>query len=99
MKSAMVPKDVQFCGLYRRVVRILNLFQQFAIVVKQALNPAAENQFFDDSNGQVGLARTDCADDQQSLVAARVAFAGKVRGDEVSLSQRWIRTRESRCRS
>src|SRR5579872_3560551 len=45
------PENVQFRGLDRRVIGILNLLQQLAIVVKQAGNAAIKNQFLDDSNG------------------------------------------------
>ena len=53
-------------ALHRIVVGILDLLQQFAIVVEEAGNALAQDQFLDDANGQMGLADADAADEQQA---------------------------------
>ena len=79
-------KHVEFRGLHGRVVGVLNFLQQFAIVVKQAGDAAVDDQFFEDADGQMGLAGSDLANDQQAFVAARVAFLGEAGRDEVASS-------------
>jgi len=90
------PKDVEFSGLDRRVVGILDLFQQFAIVVEQAGDAAGQNQFLEDSDGQVGLAGADFANDQQALVAAGIALFREVGRDEVGFLERGVGAGEVR---
>ena len=52
------------------------------------------NQFLKDPDRQMSLASPDFADDQQALIAPRVAFLGEVRCDKMSLCQRRMGARE-----
>src|SRR5579864_2650220 len=82
-------ENIQFGSLDGCIVGVLDLFQHFAIVVEQAGN-AAIQQLLEDSDGQVGLAGSDLANNQQAFVAARIALLGKVGRGEVSLGQRRV---------
>src|SRR5258708_38928795 len=76
-------KHIQFGGLNRGIVRILDLLEQFAIVIKQAGNPFVQDQFLDNSYSEVSLSGADLADDQQARAIARIVFLRKFRGGEV----------------
>src|SRR4029077_17059524 len=85
---------VQFSGLHRRVVGILDFLQQFAIVVKQAGDAAVDDQFLDDPNRQVSLASSDLANDQEAFIAPRIAFLREAGRNKVSLLQRRVGARK-----
>src|SRR5581483_10707757 len=67
-------QNFKFSGTDRVVVGILYLLQQFAVVVKEAGDVLAENQFSYDAHGEVGLTHADTADQKQAGVVHRVLF-------------------------
>src|SRR5258708_8864708 len=83
-------KHVQFGGLNRGIVRILDLLEQFAIVIKKAGNAFVQDQFLDNSHSEACLHGADPADDQHARAIARIVFLRKFRGGEVRKLQRVV---------
>ena len=52
--------------------------------------PSVDDQFLDDPDGQVRLAGSDLANDQQALVAPWIAFLREAGRNKVSFFQRGI---------
>ena len=67
-------KNVQFGRLNRRVIRILNLLQQFPVVAEQAGNSFVQDEVFDDAYREMSFAGADLADNQQAGSIARVVL-------------------------
>src|SRR5258708_10549159 len=67
-------KDVQFSGLHRLVVRILDLLEQLAIVVEQAANALPHNQFLNNADCEMGFAHANATDQQQAGIVQRKFF-------------------------
>ena len=61
---------LQLRSLHRAVIRILDLLQQFPVIVEQAPNPLAQDQFFDNTDRQMRFSRSDRSDQQQSCILA-----------------------------
>jgi len=53
-----------------------------------------ENQFFDNPDGEMGLAGADLADDQETFVPAGITFLGEIGSEKVSFGQRWMSARK-----
>src|SRR5207247_10263423 len=65
-------QHLEFSRPYRFVIRILNFFEQLAIIIEEATDAFAENNFFNDSYGKVCFADPNRADEEQAAVVDRI---------------------------
>jgi hypothetical protein len=82
------PQNVEFGGIHRGVIGVLDFLKQFPIIVEQTRNTPGQDQVLDDPSRQVGLAHADLADDEQACTIVRVVVFHKLRGGDTRQGQR-----------
>src|SRR5208282_3695962 len=90
------PQHLKLRRLDRIVVGVLNLFQQFAIVAKEAGASSGGNEFLKKTHCEVGLAGPDSADQEQPSPVSRIKLLHEARGTDVGKRNRGIGSREVR---